>query len=102
MGLVSAESINLIVSPTKLKKDVPMTFTRILPTFDTGSLVGGIIHFEILDFCTSIVITVEISITKTSRGSGKCTLISLPQHYRYREPHVVICFNLVSGGSLDG
>jgi hypothetical protein len=50
---------------------------------------GGINHFEIINFCTRSVLeknrfpkvtTVEISTTKSSRGSGKCSLLSLPQH----------------------
>jgi hypothetical protein len=44
---------------------------------------GGIIHFEIVYYCTSSilqknlfpeVIPVEVSTTKISRGSAKCTL----------------------------
>jgi hypothetical protein len=80
IGLALAESTNLLVSPIKTLPGCPSDIQRILPTFDTGCLVGMIIHFEILNFCTSSVwekkllpkvITMEISTTKTSRGSGK-------------------------------
>jgi hypothetical protein len=40
MGLALAESTNFLVSLHKPYQDVPMTFRRILPTFDTGFSVG--------------------------------------------------------------
>jgi hypothetical protein len=87
MGLALAESTNLLISPTKTLPGCPNDIQRRnLLAFGTGCLVGVIIHFEILNFCISSaleknvlpqVIPAEISTTKISRKSGKCTLLSL-------------------------
>jgi hypothetical protein len=87
MELALVESTNLLLSPTKTLSGCPKNIQRRnLLTFES---IKWIIYFEILNFCPSTVleknilpqvITVEISTTNTSKGSGKCTVISLPQN----------------------
>jgi hypothetical protein len=57
LGLALAGFTNLLISPTKILPVCSNDIQRqVVPTFDTGCLVGWIIHFEILNFRSGTVL----------------------------------------------